>query len=718
MARFSVLSVLVTVFYFLLWTTQVSTPSHSNISLRIIEVLPQFKPILTISAPPPTRSLCAGINHCDKSPIYETWALKFVGSANQARGYLNVYNFARTYLLQVDRYFHQVTEMLGHPTPDSLVGLVVMPTTGKLAAPPLGWICVEASPPTPPTPPTRTLPVYALPTPTTGPWNPPTPTTGHSRVRSLEPVVETDSDHWFQQAMFIGSSLILTVLSFVRNFKVALALVNCVEHQDTKNGGTAPRCDAICPVVPPKTEASATQVPRKSSLKPPFEKQQDLEASLGTTAAADSEPLADATSDRNLDLVSNYVVPLAPFPPAGVSAETLCRQLGVTLHQLLRPNNTLHLINQTLYLIPTERRADRASLSIEWHPTQNDAARLLAAACPPSPLKIYTPPPLTLVLRGLTATSLIPILPHLLPRLPFNIGGQDALRHVALHYLCAPSSKILEQGATSRSAPLLLERYPRQRDDDTLPSEVVESSPRGALSLKAEHSCTSSTTLRPLPRALTPSSNAHSIPTPNLDQTKNSHHPPYQLSIECYAPPQGAQLPGEVEPHSPPTLTKVPLRIPPSFYRYANVRLEDLDGYPPEERDQILRREIQIAEERYRLEKPRRDRSRFRLRFMQSEMKQKGERRKCKEEIEDDEEMERVIRARHLVQEEVFEGVGGPDPPVPEWLLDFFDMLKRDCTKKKEKERKGILKKGGEGKKKGKSKVVRWMDECGRRLAR
>ncbi|EUC57511.1 U3 snoRNP protein Utp20, partial [Rhizoctonia solani AG-3 Rhs1AP] len=712
MARFSVLTVLVTVYCFLLWTTQVDTPSHLDISLQMIEVLPLVKPILTISAPPPTRSPCAGINRCDKAPTYKIWASKFVGSANQARGYLNVYNFARPYLLKVGHFVHQVTDMLGRPTPDSLLGLVIMPTTGKLAAPPLGWVRVETPPPpprSPPPPPTRTLPVYASPTPTTGPWNPPTPTTGYSRPRSVEPVVKTDSDHWFQQAMFIGSSLILTILSFVRNFKVALSLVKCVEHRDTNNGGTASRCDTICPVVPPKTEASATQAPRKSSVELPFEKLQNhLEASLGTPAIADSELLVDATSNRNLDLVPNYVVPLVSSPLAGISHAGSQRELGVALRRLLHPNLTLYLINRTISLIPTKRGAERRGLLlIEWYPTQYDAAKLLVAACPPFPLNTIYTPSIALVLGKLMTGGLISISPRLLP----------------------PTSNVPGQGIFGRSTPLLLlEWYPQQKGDAILPLEVVESSPLDVLRLTAEHP-SSSTTRRPyhLSRALTPSSYAHSIPTPNLDHTTNLHHPPYRLLIECHAPPRS---PGEVEascisfslycviltpqiiqPNSPPT-PKVPLRIPPSFYRYANVRLEDLDGYPPEERDRILRREIQIAEGRYRLEKPRRDRNRFKLRLMRSEMKQKDERRKCEEEIEDEEEMERVIRARHLVQEEVFEGMGGPPPPVPEWLLDFFDMLKRDSRKKNEKERKGILKKGGEVKRKGKkSKVVKWMDE-------
>ncbi|KAG8729002.1 hypothetical protein FRC11_009720, partial [Ceratobasidium sp. 423] len=388
MPRFSALTLLVTVFYFLVWATQVSTPSHSDVSLRTINIVPQLYPMLTISAPAPTRSPCAGINRCDKTPIYGTWASRFVRSINQARDYLNVRNTIRPYLPQAGRYAHQVTEMLGRPTHDGLVGLSLMPTTGK-AASPLAWARVEkasAARPSPPPPlPTRSLPVHFPPTSTTGPWNPPTATTGHSRPRHAEPVVEVDSDDWFQQALFIGSTLILAAMSFVWRFETALSSVKCVEHRNSESDGVVHGCDTISSVVPPTTETSVSKATQKPIIKPTVESQQNRpEFPLVAPPAAYPGPttnqILDAVVRRPLTLVPTRIAPFIPTPVVGAPTLASRGQRSVMLRQVLRPGNTLNHIRQTYSLLVTTER--HVSLLVEWHP--NTTEERLEVVSPPA----------------------------------------------------------------------------------------------------------------------------------------------------------------------------------------------------------------------------------------------------------------------------------------------------------------------------------------------
>ncbi|KAG8708076.1 hypothetical protein FRC11_006826 [Ceratobasidium sp. 423] len=409
MARFSALTLLVTVFYFFVCATQVSTPSHSDTSLRIIKIVPQLYPTLAISAPPPTRSPCAGLNRCSKTPIYGTWASRFVRSVNQARGYLNVRNTIRPYLLRVDRYVHQITEMLGRPTPDSLVGLALMPTTGK-AASPLVWARVEKAPaarPPPPPPPTRSLPVYFPPAPTSGPWNPPTPTTGYSRPRHAEPVVEVDSDDWSQQALSIGSTLILVAISFVWRFTKALPSVKCVEHRNSESDGAVPYCGAIRSVVPPTTEPTASQVTQKPTIKPTVENQQSRPKSpLITPPAAYFESTVSETTHRILDVVvwrprTLVPTPIAPLEPAtliGLSTLASRSQLSVTLSQLSRPDNILNHLDQIHSLLVTAERC--VPLLIEWHTTTTEER--LEVVSPPAITLIFTNAPTILHRRTST----------------------------------------------------------------------------------------------------------------------------------------------------------------------------------------------------------------------------------------------------------------------------------------------------------------------------
>ncbi|CUA66951.1 hypothetical protein RSOLAG22IIIB_02859 [Rhizoctonia solani] len=722
MARFSVLTSLITLFYFFVWATQVSTPSHSDISLRIIEVSPQAYPILTISTALPIRSPCAGINRCDKSPIYKTWASKFVAPARQARSCLNAHDLVRPYLLQVGRYVHWIADMLGRPTPDSLIGLAEMPTTGKLAALLLGRAAVVVPPPLP-TPPTCTLSVFVPPTPISGPWNPPTPTTGYSRFRFAEPVVETNSsDRPIDRSMSLRSTLTFMVSFFIWNFMVALFLVRGVEHRDKENDGNASCCDTIRPVVRAKIESSIAGAPQKTDI----QQQKLFDPSL-----------INETSSRTLDVGIWRSPSLVP---------NRC-QLGLATFQLRLNYNLYH--NILSLLVPTEQNISstierpfiitkertefstssklpftsmntctmshrkilvvfhsldfhiwawstefpcRATPLVKRCPTQSDVARLWATASSPSALNTTHTLSHALVSPTLTIISFIPILPRLIPRSPSDTSLHEALLRTAVQYFCAPAGNVLRWGADiEERTPLLIEWYPRQRVDD-VPSKVV--------------STTYSPDRAPIESCVSPPQDVH---LSNDD-------------VKVAKPDLSASKTESILPNPPPK-PKVLLRIPPSFYRYANIRLEDLDRYPPEERDQILRREIKLAEDCYRLEKPRRDRARINFRLMRAEMKQKGERplvrRKCQEQIEEEEEMKRVIRARQLAKEEVFKAVGGPPEPTPKWLLDWSDMLERECTKTKQNKLKGILKKGGEVNKKGKRvKVVRWMDELGRSLAR
>ncbi|CAE7153375.1 unnamed protein product [Rhizoctonia solani] len=85
MIRLSPHTMLVTAFYFLVWATQVSTPSHSDVTIRTVNVLPRVYHMLTISAPAPTHSQFVGIHHCDKPRVYEAWAASAVGFVNYGK---------------------------------------------------------------------------------------------------------------------------------------------------------------------------------------------------------------------------------------------------------------------------------------------------------------------------------------------------------------------------------------------------------------------------------------------------------------------------------------------------------------------------------------------------------------------------------------------------------------------------------------------------------
>ncbi|CEL58877.1 hypothetical protein RSOLAG1IB_08908 [Rhizoctonia solani AG-1 IB] len=212
-----------------------------------------------------------------------------------------------------------------------------------------------------------------------------------------------------------------------------------------------------------------------------------------------------------------------------------------------------------------------------------------------------------------------------------------------------------------------------------------------------------------------------------------------RLLIEWYALPQATQtLEGRTktrEPEPPrsdsttlaqsPFKISIPPYIPASFHRYGKFRLEELSTYHPDEQQRVLCREIKLAEARYRYEKPRRDRLRFDLQWIRSKINkragQKLRRRKTREEIEDEKDMKQVMAARQRGEEEVYEGLGGPEPQPPEWVLVALETIRRDTmpdrvwgTKKKDG-RKGILK--SSRKFKGRQKSVRWVDEIGRKLA-
>ncbi|KAG8730006.1 hypothetical protein FRC11_007540 [Ceratobasidium sp. 423] len=713
MPRFPALTLLVTVFYFFVCATQVSTLSHSDMSLRTINIIPQLYPILTISVPPPTRSPCAGINRCDKTPIYGTWTSRFIRSANQARGYPNVRNTIRPYLLQVGRYVHQVAEMLCRPTPDSSLGLTLMPTTGKAASP---LVCL----PPPPPPPTRSLPVYPPPThtPTSGPWNPPTATTGHSRPRHDEPIVEVDSDDWFQQALFIGSTLILAAMSFIWRFMKALSSVKCVEHRNPESDGAVPSCGTIRSIVPPATETTVSKITRKPSVKPKVENQQSRpESPLVTPPASYPEPTRD-------------------------------------VHQLLRPDNTLNHISQThSLLVTTEKRVPllierhptiteerfetqseeprhlrprpvaqhRAPLLIEWYPTWNDVARRSETTSPPSRSDTVSTPSFTLV--SYTFMTVIPtyggalvLLPRPIPSYPFKIASHELLHPVIVQHPCARNSNIHNQGvAIGRRAPPRIGWRSEPCVEVILPlaQAVFEPSSSAFLNSTTEHLYTTPTTRLSyhLLRTLDVPSYAHIAQVPNFNHKID--RPPARLLIKWHPPPQVAQSPdNEAKPDlpPPPPVKVQPLpHIPVSFYRYGNVTLEDLGAYPPEERRQKLHREIRVADAaRYQHEKSRRNRARFNNRLMRSEMERKGKRlpkrRKCEEEIE--EEMRRVMMARRRGDVAVFKGRGGPPPAVAQCIQDWFDMLARDCGAR-----------GGKGMGDGKKgKRVRWADDAGKSL--
>jgi hypothetical protein len=115
---------------------------------------------------------------------------------------------------------------------------------------------------------------------------------------------------------------------------------------------------------------------------------------------------------------------------------------------------------------------------------------------------------------------------------------------------------------------------------------------------------------------------------------------------------------------------------------------------------------------------------RFDLQWIRSKINkragQKLRRRKTREEIEDEKDMKQVMAARQRGEEEVYEGLGGPEPQPPEWILVALETIRRDTmpdrvwgTKKKDG-RKGILK--SSRKFKGRQKSVRWVDEIGRKL--
>ncbi|CAE6417191.1 unnamed protein product [Rhizoctonia solani] len=844
MARFPVLSSLVTLLCFLFWATRVSTPSHSDMSLRTIEIVPLIYPVPTISASTPIRSPCVGINRCKKSPVYKAWASKVVGSVNQARNYLNVRSIIRPYLRQVGRYVHQVTDILGRPTPDSLVGLVLLPTSGKLAAPPVHhWALVEEASvlrlAPPPPPPSRTLPVYFPPAPTSGPWNPPTPASGHGRVKNAEPVVKVNWDEWFQHAVLIGSTLILTTASFVLYFKAALSSVKCVEHRDTENDevasyrdvirsavplmtkpsasqaiqkpSTTPainqqqsrthspltvplavrsqpvmasghgrvknaepvvkvnwdewfqhavligstfilttvsfvsyfkaalssvKCvehrdteddevaacrDDICPVVPLLTKSSASQIARKSNVESTVNNQQGRpDLPLFTLLTAHCEPVLDETSSQTLDLVI-WRAPIVILGQTALPVPPISIQLDGRIPSLKDPFGYRTACSAANRMVARQSEITRHSTFLN---------------------PMYTPK-LTLVSHA--STTVIPTHVFYPMTLPFPLNL--APRHVTLQRPREDAGIPADQKvAVTQRTPLLLEWWPESRVNIISPS--VEEAAHPSLlvdSFTANRSYTPSIVRHSYhSHSLNVDHSVNSIPIRPLSESHVSSHAvqPVHNGVEFELDPSErstSTLTSSLQPDLP-LRHKPPPRIPPSFYRYANIRLEDLDAYPPEQRDEILRREIQLAEDRYRQDKSRRDRARLNIRWKRSEMGRKGDRlstrRKCKEQLEEEEGLKRVMQARQRGEEEVFEGMGGPSRPVPEWLQVLVEvMCDWGSSGKNEKRMEGGLPKGilkrrvgeevgkgkekGEGKGKGKkSKVVRWVDEFGRRLAR
>ncbi|CAE6412851.1 unnamed protein product [Rhizoctonia solani] len=243
----------------------------------------------------------------------------------------------------------------------------------------------------------------------------------------------------------------------------------------------------------------------------------------------------------------------------------------------------------------------RRPLPIEWYSTNSDTAKPPEAICPLSSPNTIFPPPLTLVSRTIASIGSIHLLPPPALGFPFPAGLREVLRLTAVQHLRIRANNILCQSeATGQRAPLLIDWYSEKMVDIVPPPKAIEPSPLVTFHLTGDHLHPTLSIQRTsqLLRALAPSSYTHTTFTPRFDHA--AYHPPARLLIEWYAHPQVAQpLDDEVKisfPESPtfaPTSAiqldhqshpKTPPRIPTSFHRYANIRIEDLDAYPPEQR--------------------------------------------------------------------------------------------------------------------------------------
>ncbi|CAE6495536.1 unnamed protein product [Rhizoctonia solani] len=234
MSRFSAVNLLFTILSILIWATQVNTPFHSDLSLRIVEVIPPVYPPLTISGPLlSVRSQCTSAGSCDHDcgityKTYWTSKLKIAGGVKLPRTHL----YIRACIAHIANHAHQLLDKLGQPTPKQLIGLLPFRTTGWLTAPPLRALHVDKIKVLRPT---RTLPETILPTwtRTIGSSNLSMPKPRQTRPLSMSPIVDAriDVDDRFLQRWLIGATFVLTFASFLRTLTGFAPLVNHVDYR-------------------------------------------------------------------------------------------------------------------------------------------------------------------------------------------------------------------------------------------------------------------------------------------------------------------------------------------------------------------------------------------------------------------------------------------------------------------------------------------------------
>jgi hypothetical protein len=158
-------------------------------------------------------------------------------TTHAARGHLRVQKLVTPYALRASWYVNQVMEILGRPSLDNLAGLVVLPTTGKIPAPPPSWVHFEpiivVKPPS--TPPTNATPVSTLLTRTRGHHSLPAPKVARHRAGSAGSVSRAWSKFQIEKVICIASAFVLIVMSLVRRFATALPSVNSIKHQGLEN---------------------------------------------------------------------------------------------------------------------------------------------------------------------------------------------------------------------------------------------------------------------------------------------------------------------------------------------------------------------------------------------------------------------------------------------------------------------------------------------------
>ncbi|CAE6463820.1 unnamed protein product [Rhizoctonia solani] len=368
MARSSTITLFMTALFILLCATRVNTPSHSNLLLRTVEVLPPAYPLLTISGPLSSsrRGHTVTINSDNSGNANGIWTWKLASTNKLTCYHSKVRKHVRSCATRTGRYFQQTFYQLGQPTPGRLLGLFPIPAIGKLAALPLSFIRTEKT--NVPCP-TRTLPMDIPSSRITDPSNIPMPTPGHTPSWNLQPVVKVNTGDRVVQRWFIGATVVLTVVSLVGSLLTIPPSVKHVEHwNSTEDDGTY-CCDVNSIVLP------TTEVVRVSTKIFPQTKGHEVFRNAGTRSIT-------TDSSRHLRLLPASPL-LARSRPVG---ETPNPTLGLVLRYIPASTPSIMILSHPrlprrlsftldmFYCIRADQSSARPStkrrtpLLIEWRP--------------------------------------------------------------------------------------------------------------------------------------------------------------------------------------------------------------------------------------------------------------------------------------------------------------------------------------------------------------